>query len=27
VRGRITALETDLQDAEDYFDHLLEVEP
>jgi uncharacterized cysteine cluster protein YcgN (CxxCxxCC family) len=27
VRGRITALETDLKDAEDYFDHVLDVEP
>jgi uncharacterized cysteine cluster protein YcgN (CxxCxxCC family) len=27
VRGRITALETDIQDEEDYFDHMLEAEP
>lgn len=27
VRGRITALETDIEDAEDYFDHVLEQEP
>lgn len=27
VRGRVTALESDLADAEDYFDHVLEEEP
>ena len=27
VRGRITALESDLADAEDYFEHVLEEEP
>ncbi len=27
VRGRITALETDLSEPEDYFDHMLEDEP
>ena len=27
VRGRISALESDIEDAEDYFDHVLEQEP
>ncbi|MEP9389469.1 YcgN family cysteine cluster protein [Mesorhizobium sp. KR9-304] len=27
VRGRVTASETEMQDAEDYFDHMLEGEP
>jgi uncharacterized cysteine cluster protein YcgN (CxxCxxCC family) len=27
MRGRVTALETDLADPEDYFDHMLEDEP
>jgi uncharacterized cysteine cluster protein YcgN (CxxCxxCC family) len=27
MRGRITALETEMAEAEDYFDHLLEEEP
>lgn len=27
VRGRITALETDVPDVEDYFEHLLDAEP
>lgn len=27
MRGRISALETELDDVEDYFDHLLDVEP
>lgn len=27
VRGRVTASETDLADADDYFDHMLEAEP
>jgi uncharacterized cysteine cluster protein YcgN (CxxCxxCC family) len=27
VRGRVTALETELSEIEDYFDHILEAEP
>ncbi len=27
MRGRITALETELSDTDEYFDHMLDVEP